>query len=114
MVGKLTEIVDEYKKRLQEMAFIPRASYRRQMLHQDGGPNREFLTYLFWDDRLAMQFLKDVGLLWTKVQCNTCDRDMTWSTEHSIPERITWRCQRKVAGDKCSASRSIKTGSWFQ
>jgi len=114
MVGKLTEIVDEYKKRLQEMAFIPRASYRRQMLRQDGGPNREFLTYLFWDDSLAMQFLKDVGLLWTKVQCNTCDRDMTWSTEHSIPERITWRCQRKVAGDKCSASRSIKTGSWFQ
>ena len=77
MVGKLKEKVDEYEKRLQEMPFIPRGSYRRRMLRQDDGPNRDFLTYLFCDDGLAMQFLKDVGLLRSKVQCNTCDRDMT-------------------------------------
>jgi len=110
MLGKLTEIVDEYEKRLQEMPFIPRASYRRRMLRQDGGQNRDFLTYLSCDDGLAMQFLKDVGLLRSKVQCNTCNRDMTWSAEPCIPEGFRWRCRRKFAGVKCSASRCIKTG----
>jgi len=61
-----------------------------------------------------MQFLKDVGLLRSKVQCDTCGRDMTWSAEPSIPEGFRWRCRRKVAGVKCSKSKSIKAGTWFQ
>jgi len=113
MVGKFYEIVDNYEKRLKEMPFIPRGSFRRRMLRQDGGPNRDFLTYLFCDSGLAMHFLKDVCLLRSKVQCNTCGQDMTWSAELSIPG-FRWRCPRKVAGVKCSASRSIRTGSWFQ
>jgi len=44
MVGKLTEILEEYDKRLQEMPFIPRASYRRRMLRQDGGSKRNFFS----------------------------------------------------------------------
>jgi len=47
------------------------------MLREDGGPNRDFLTYQFCDQGFAMQFLKDVGLLWSKVQCNNCGLDMT-------------------------------------
>ena len=62
----------------------------------------------------AMQFLKDVDLLRSKVQCHTCGRDMTWSAEPSIPEGFSSRCRRKVAGVKCSESRSIKNGSWFR
>jgi len=49
------------------------------MLLEDGGPNRDFLTYVFCNHGYAMRFLKDVGLLRSKVQCNTCRRDMTWS-----------------------------------
>jgi len=71
MVGKINEIVDNYEKPLQEMPFIPRGSFRRRMLRQDGGQNTDFLTYLFCDSGLAMQFLKDVGLLRSKVQCKT-------------------------------------------
>jgi len=44
MVAKLVEIVGEYEKRLQEMPFVPRASYGRRMLQGDGGPNRDFLA----------------------------------------------------------------------
>jgi len=71
MVGKINEIVDSYEKRLQEVPFIPRGSFRRRMLRQAGGQNTDFLTYLFCESGLAMQFLKDVGLLRSKVQCNT-------------------------------------------
>ena len=83
MVAKLLQIVEDYEKRLREMPFVPRASYGRRMRREDGGPNRDFLTYLFWNDAFAMQFLKDVGLLWSKVQCNTCGRDVMWSAEPS-------------------------------
>jgi len=114
MVAKINEIVDNYEKSLQDLPFIPRGSFRRRMLRQDGGPNRDFLMYLFCDSGLPMQFLKDVGLFRSKVQCNTCDRGMTWSAEPCIPEGFRWRYRRKVAGVKCSASRSIRTGSWFQ
>jgi len=86
MVGKLKEIVDEYEKRLQEMPFILRGSYRRPMIRQDGGPNTDFLTYPFCDNGLAMHFLKDVSLLRSNVQCNTCDRDMTSSHDWASPD----------------------------
>jgi len=39
---------------------------------------------------------------------------MTWSAEPSIPEGFRWPSQKKVAGVKCSESRSIKHGLWFQ
>jgi hypothetical protein len=96
------------------MAFITKSSYGHPMLWEDGGPNRTFLTYLFSDHAMGIQFFKDEGLLWSKMQCNTCGRDVTWSAQPNIPEGLRWRCRRKVAGAKCSESRSIKHGSWFQ
>jgi hypothetical protein len=111
MAQKICEFVADYEKRLQEIPFVPRSSYRYPMLREDGGPNRDFLTYLFCDRGMAMQFLMDVGLLRSKVQCNTCGRDITWSVEPSIPEGFWWQCRKKVAGVKCSESRSIKYGS---
>jgi len=68
MVDKLHEIIDDYEKRLQEMPFIPRSSYAHRMLWEDGGPNRDFLTYLLCDHGFTMQFL---------------GRDMMWSAEPS-------------------------------
>jgi len=93
------------------MPFFPRLLYGRRMLLEDGGPNRDFLSFLVCDEGFAMHFLKDVGLLRSKVHCDTCGRDMT-SAEPSIPEGFRWRCRRKVAGVKCS--KSIKAGTWFQ
>ena len=55
-----------------------------------------------------MHFLMGVGLLRSKVQCNTCGRDITWSVQPGIPEEFRCRCRNKVAGVKCSGSRSIK------
>ena len=77
-----------------------RSSYECPMLREDSGPNRDFLAYLFCDQGIAMQFLKDMGLLRSKVQCNTCGRDMTWSAEPGIPAGFRWRCRKKVAGVK--------------
>jgi len=81
---------------------VPRSSYGCPTLREDGGPNRNFFTYLFCDKAIAMQFLMDVGLLRCKVQCHTCGRNMTWSSEPSIPEGFRWPCRKKFARVKCS------------
>ena len=60
MVAKIQQLVSDYEKRLHEMPYFPRVSYGRRMLLEDGGPNRDFLSFLFCDDGFAMQFLKDV------------------------------------------------------
>jgi hypothetical protein len=114
MVQRISEVIRGYEKRLQGMPFVPKSSYGRAILREDGGPNKIFLTHLFCDQAIAIQFLKDMGLIPIKVQCNTCGRDMTWSAQPNIPEGFRWRYRRKVDGVKCSESRSIKHGSWFQ
>ena len=77
MVQRITEVVAEYEDRLRMMQSLPRFSYGRGMLRKDGAPNRIFFTYLFGHQELAIQFLKDVGLIRSKVQYNICERDMT-------------------------------------
>jgi len=72
-----------YQDRLREMQAIPRLSYGRGLQRRDGVPNRMFLTCLSCHHELAIQFLKDVGLIRSKVHCNTCERDMTWSADPS-------------------------------
>jgi len=84
------------------------------MVWDDRGPNRYFLIYLFCEQSIAIEFLKDIGLLQSKLQCNTSGRDMTWSADSNISEGFCWRCHRRVVGVRCNQSASIKQGSWFQ
>jgi hypothetical protein len=73
MVQRVKEMVAEYEDRLRKMQPVPRLSYGRWLKRKDGAPNRIFLTYLFVHQELAIQFLKGVGLIRSKVQCNTCE-----------------------------------------
>ena len=72
MVENICKVVAEYEKRMQGMPFFPKSSYGRPMLREDGGPNKIFLTFFFRDQAMAIRLLHDVGLLWSKMQCNTC------------------------------------------
>ena len=73
-----------------------------------------FLMYLFSDQAIAIDFLKDVVLLRSKMLCNICHRDMTWSVQPNLSDGFRWRCRRRVAGTRCRESASIRHGSWFQ
>jgi hypothetical protein len=113
MVDRSVQVFKEYEERLRNSDNVPRFSYGRRMMRDDGDPNRYFLMYLFCEQSMAIQFLQDIGLLRSKMQCNTCGRDMTWSADRNITEGFRWRCQRSVAGIRCNQSVSIKFGSWF-
>jgi len=81
MVDQLVKITSEYEERLRRCQYVPRLSFGRRMLRDDDGPNRYFLMYLFCEQSMAVQYLKDIGLLRSKMQCNTRGRDMTWSAD---------------------------------
>jgi hypothetical protein len=76
-VDEIKSVISTYQRRLMEMPYVPSTSYGRASLGDDGEANKLFLTFLFSDTDLGIQFLKDVGLLRSKVPCNTRGRDMT-------------------------------------
>jgi hypothetical protein len=81
MVDEINSVISSYQRRLMEMLYVPRTSYGRASLGDDGEANKLFLTFLFSDTDFGIQFLKDVGFLHSKVPCKTCGRDMTWCAE---------------------------------
>jgi hypothetical protein len=112
MVDEIKSVISTFQRRLMEMLCVPKTSYRRAWLGDDGEANKVFLTFLFSDTDLGIQFLKDVGLLRSKVPCNTCGRDMTWCAEPKPKDGFRLRCRR--ASVVCSETKSIRHGSWFK
>ena len=50
-----------------------------------GDANKLSLAFLFSDHAIGLQFLKDVGLIRSKLQCNSCGRGMAW---HAAPRSL--------------------------
>ena len=83
MVQRITNIIKDYQDRVRELPYVPATSFGRDSLGYPGDANKLFLTFLFCDRSMCIQFLKDVGLIRSKVQCNSCGRDMTWYADPS-------------------------------
>ena len=92
MVEQLVKVTSEYEERLRMYKYVPRFSFGRRMLRDDGAPNRFYLVYLFCEESIAIQFLKDIGLIRNKMQCKTCGRNMT-SAHSTRSEGFRWRCR---------------------
>ena len=114
MVEQLIKVTSEYEERLLSCEYVLRFWYGRRMLRDDGGPNRFFLMYIFFEQSVTILFLKDIRLLRSKMHCIAYGGDMTWLAYSTHSECFRWRCQRRVAGVSCNQSASLKVGSWFQ
>ncbi|GFG32769.1 hypothetical protein Cfor_10343 [Coptotermes formosanus] len=90
MVDAITTIVKECQRRLINMPYVPATTYGRAALGKEGVANESFHTFLFSDKEVGVQLLKDVGLLRSKVTCNTCGRDMTWYAEPNRKDGFRW------------------------
>jgi len=82
MVQRITNIIKVYQDAVRELPYVPTTSFRRDSLGCPGDANKLFLTSLFSDRSIGIQFLKDVGLILSKLQCNSCGRRMTWYAHH--------------------------------
>jgi len=107
MVQLITHTIKDYQERLREVPYVPPTSFRRDSLRYCGEANKVFPTFLFSHNAIGLQFLKDVGLFRSKLQCNSCGRDMTWHSEPTALKRFRRRCRRRGAGTICCRSRAI-------
>jgi hypothetical protein len=81
---------------------VPLFSQEQRMLRSDGALNRAFFFTLFKDHAMAIEFVKDIGLIRRTMHCNSCKQDMTWSGRPDINDIFHWRCQWRVAGSRCN------------
>jgi hypothetical protein len=114
MVDKIADVFQQYVDKVREMTLAPKCSFKQYYFGTRGNVNQVFLTVLFCDHATGLQFLKDVGLIPSKMQCNLCGRDMSWCVDAGKPDGFRWRCRKMVRGSKCSGSRSIRHGTLFQ
>jgi hypothetical protein len=80
----MQQLVAEYEQRLRSMQRVSLFPYGRRMLRNDGGPNRVFFYNLFSDRETAIEFLKEVGLIRSKMPCKTCGQYMAWSADSNL------------------------------
>jgi transposase-like protein len=95
------------------MPFAPTSSFGRAALGDDGTANKLFLTYLFINMDIGIQFLRDMGLIHRQMSCNTCSRDMTWCVQSQSKVGFIWACRRHAA-TVCNQFKFAKHRSWFQ
>ena len=114
MVHNINSVFNEYEERVRRLQTVPRFSYGRRMLRSDGAPNGTFFISVFNDHAMAIESLKDIGLIRRTMQCSCCGRDMVWSQRSDCSDGFRWRCQRRVAGARCNRSTAIRHDSWFQ
>ena len=114
MTDRISEIIASYQCRVMDMSYVPATSYGRSSHGRNGIATKFFLTLLFSDKALSLQFLKDVGLLPAKMMCPTCRHDMSWCADLNRKDGYRYRCRRRTSASGCSVSMSIRHGSWFQ
>jgi len=78
MVQRITNTIKDYHESLREMPYVPLTSFSRHSLGYCGDVNKIFLAFLFCDQAICLQFLKDVRIIRSKVLCYSCGRDTTW------------------------------------
>jgi len=77
MVQRITQIIKDYQSRVRETPCVPETSFRIDSLGFPGVANKLFLTFLFSEHAIGVQFLKDVGLIRSKMQCNSATAQYT-------------------------------------
>jgi hypothetical protein len=77
MVKRIKGIFDVYEESVWKMPSMPKFSKACGLLRKSASRNRNFLAYVFGHQELAVQFLKEVGLIRCNVRCNFCERNMT-------------------------------------
>jgi len=96
------------------MPYVPVTSYGRPSRGHNGIATKFFLTLLFSDKSLSLQFLYDVGLLLAKFTCSRCGNSMVRYADSKRKDGYRYRCRRRISGSRCTDSMSIRHGSWFQ
>jgi hypothetical protein len=86
MAKNITSSISSYQQRLITLPSVPATSYGRATLGEEGVANKLFLTFVFSDKNVGIDFLKDVALLRSSMVCCVCGCQMSWFVDASVQD----------------------------
>ena len=113
MTSHITDIIKAYQSRVARMPHVQGLGQGASFIREDGVATTAFLLYLFSSKTDALQFLKDLGLIASNMQCPSCHAEMRFCCRPHTTDGYRWACRKVVDGRRCNAYRSIRYSSWF-
>lgn len=113
MALSFSAVVKAYQDELKNLPFVPKGSYGRSLVGDDGLPTKMFFGFLFSDHEKGIKFLQECGLLKREMLCPTCGSNMSLWKSESVADKYRWRCGKGKRGQRCNATRSLRHSSWF-
>jgi hypothetical protein len=78
---RVTSEIQIYERRLNSKLYVCSTTLGREMLGAVCVPNKLFLTFLFSNPDVGVQFLKDVGLIRRSMVSCKCRSQMSWCVD---------------------------------
>jgi hypothetical protein len=112
MALSFSSVVKVYQDDMQNRSEIPKGSFGRSLVGDNGSPNQLFFG-LFSDSNRGVKFLQECGLLKREMPCSKCGSNMSlWKSERVI-DKLRWGCGKGKRGERCNGTRSLRHSSWF-
>jgi hypothetical protein len=112
MAVSFATVVKSYQDELKNLTSVPKGSFGRSVVGNNGFPTRTFLRFLFADHKKGVKYLQKCGLLKTEMLCPTCGSNMRLSRD-SVIDKYRWKCGKRKRGKRCNTTRSLRHSSWF-
>lgn len=110
----VTSVIETYQWYLNSRPYVPSMTSMHTIRGTNGVANQLFIPFLFNDPDVGVQFLKDVGLIWSSTVCCKCGSQTSRCFDTDRRDGNWWWCGRITSGSSCSDSTSIRHSSWFQ
>ncbi|GFR12186.1 DDE_Tnp_IS1595 domain-containing protein [Trichonephila clavata] len=110
-MASINSVVSKYQEILTPKLSFSFSSGKRT-LGREGIPNRLFCIVLCQNKNLFVDFLKEAGLILSKVLCEKCNVPMTFTTKNSSSDGFCWVCRNRC-NKICGRTKTIRIFSWF-
>jgi len=110
---RVTSVIKTNERRLISKPYVWSTTCGRGTLDANCVPNKLLLAFLLFVSYVGVDFLKNVGLIRSSTVC--CKRwyQMSWCVNTHRKDGYRRGC-RTITSSACSASTSVRHGSWFQ
>ena len=82
--ARVTSIFATFQERISSKQYVPSTTYSWAILGATGALNNLFIAFMFSDQNVGVQFLKDVRLIPSSRICCKCGSPMSWFVDSSV------------------------------
>ena len=111
---RVTSANETYQRCLNSKLYFPSTTFGCATEGSDGVAYKFFAAFLLSNTDVGVHFWKDVGLIRSIMVSSKFGSQMSWCVSTNRKDGYRWRCWRITSPSACSASTSIRHGSWLQ